>query len=116
MANVENMLAGFILSILLTTTVTTGNSFSKSTAINEVSGEGGIYTKIEVEANGEKKILESKAPGTYTVTSTATVSAKNVTRRDISSDFTNNMVVNIFKSFSNFIRSIFSDAKRYFGS
>lgn len=112
------MLAGFILSILLTTTITTGNSFSKSSVINEVSGEGDVYTKIEVEANGEKKILESKDPGTYTVEvgSTATVSAKNITRHDTSLDFKDNMILNIFKSFSNFIKSILSDAKRHFGS
>lgn len=59
------MLAGIILFTLLTTTIITGDSYSKSTVINEVEGEGNVYTRIEVEANGEKKILESSQAGKY---------------------------------------------------
>src|SRR3989344_4737840 len=61
------MLPGIILSILLTTTIITGDSYSKSTVTNEVGGEGSVYTRIEVEANGEKKILESSQAGTHQV-------------------------------------------------
>lgn len=60
------MLAGIILSILLTTTIITGDSYSKSTVTNQVEG-GNVYTRIEVEANGEKKILESNKSGTHQV-------------------------------------------------
>lgn len=61
------MLAGIILSILLTTTIITGDSYSKSTVNNQVEGEGSVYTRIEVEANGEKKILESSKSGKHEV-------------------------------------------------
>lgn len=61
------MLAGIILSVVLSTTITTGDSYSKSTVINEVEGKGSVYTRIEVEANGEKEVLESSQSGKYEV-------------------------------------------------
>ncbi|GEM_PF-4625127 len=60
------MLAGIILSVVLSTTIITGDSYSKSTVTNEVNG-GNVYTRIEVEANGEKKVLESSEAGKYEV-------------------------------------------------
>lgn len=62
----KSMFLSFILSIILATTITTGDSYSKSTVINEVEG-GNVYTRIEVEANGEKKILESSESGKHEV-------------------------------------------------
>lgn len=59
------MFAGIILSAFLVTVIATGNSYSKSTVINEVGGEGNVHTRIEVEANGEKKVLESTGAGRY---------------------------------------------------
>jgi len=60
------MLVGFILPIILAATITTGDSYSKSTVTNEVNG-GSVYTKIEVEVNGEKKVLESNEPGEHSL-------------------------------------------------
>lgn len=53
--------------------ITTGNASAKSEIRTEVqgdshspgSGQANVYTKIEVEANGEKKVLESNEPGTH---------------------------------------------------
>lgn len=60
------MFLSFILSIIMATTIITGDSYSKSTVTNQVEG-GNVYTRIEVEANGEKKILESSKSGTHQV-------------------------------------------------
>lgn len=45
--------------------IQTGNANSKSTVINDITGSGDVYTKIEVTANGEKKTLETKEQGEH---------------------------------------------------
>lgn len=45
--------------------IVTGDASAKSTVTNEVSGNANVYTKIEVEANGEKKVLETTEPGEH---------------------------------------------------
>ena len=47
-------------------TITTGNASAQSSVRNEVNG-GDVYTKIELEANGEKKVLETNEPGTHSL-------------------------------------------------
>jgi len=53
--------------IVFSQSITTGDASAKSTVVNEVSGNSNVYTKIEVEANGEKKILETTEPGEHTL-------------------------------------------------
>ncbi len=45
--------------------ITTGQASAKSSVTTNVNGSGNVYTKIEVEANGEKKTLEATGPGSY---------------------------------------------------
>lgn len=45
--------------------IQTGNASAQSTVVNNVQGNGSVSTHIEVEANGEKKVLDSNSPGTY---------------------------------------------------
>lgn len=52
---------------VLAENITTGNASAKSEVRTEVSGDSKVYTKIEVEANGEKKTLETNEPGTHTL-------------------------------------------------
>lgn len=47
--------------------VQTGNATAQSSVINTVEGNGSVSTHIEVEANGEKKVLDTNAPGTYKI-------------------------------------------------
>jgi hypothetical protein len=47
--------------------IQTGNASANSTIINNVSGTGSVYTKIEVEANGEKKTLETTEQGAHSL-------------------------------------------------
>lgn len=54
-----------IIAYLVLTTISTGNAYSESTVINEIEGDGKVYTRIEVEANGERKILEATGAGRY---------------------------------------------------
>lgn len=60
------MFSVIIPIVLLAATITTGNAYSKSTVVNKVEGQE-VYTRIEVEANGEKKILESNQSGKHEV-------------------------------------------------
>lgn len=61
------ILPALILSLpsqVFAQSITTGNASAESSVRNEVNG-GDVYTKIEVEANGEKKILETSEPGEH---------------------------------------------------
>lgn len=60
------ILISHFLPVILLAAITTGDSYSKSTVINQVEG-GEVYTRIEVEANGEKKVLESSESGKHEV-------------------------------------------------
>ena len=102
-------------------TITTGNASAQSSVRNEVNG-GDVYTKIELEANGEKKVLETNEPGTHSLevksdansnaeaslsvsTEEATEEAK-IKKETESSE--GNIVQKIFKSISNFFQKILS--------
>ena len=104
------MLAGIILSILLTTTIITGDSYSKSTVTNQVEG-GNVYTRIEVEANGEKKILESSKSGKHEVevkssgSSSAQVAVESIISATPSAQ--NNMPISVK------IKNIFDDIIKF---
>ncbi len=47
--------------------IQTGNSNASSTVETNVEGSGNVQTHIEVNANGEKKVLDTTGPGTYKV-------------------------------------------------
>ncbi len=47
--------------------ITTGNASSYSKVETNIEGNGNVQTHIEVEANGEKKLLDRDKPGTYEV-------------------------------------------------
>ena len=102
-------------------TITTGNASAQSSVRNEVNG-GDVYTKIELEANGEKKVLETNEPGTHSLevksdansnaeaslsvsTEEATEEAK-IKKETESSE--GNIVQKIFKSISSFLQKILS--------
>ncbi|MDP3987990.1 MAG: hypothetical protein Q8P80_02495 [Candidatus Levybacteria bacterium] len=74
----DNLMKTFLLILIIFTppfiasgkiafaqNITTGNSSAKSSVTTNVNGSGNVYTKIEVEANGEKKTLEASGPGNY---------------------------------------------------
>ena len=102
-------------------TITTGNASAQSSVRNEVNG-GDVYTKIELEANGEKKVLETNEPGTHSLevksdansnaeaslsvsTEESTEEAK-IKKETESSE--GNIVQKIFKSISSFLQKILS--------
>ena len=47
--------------------IQTGNASAKSTVETNVQGSGSVTTHIEVEANGEKKVLDTNEPGSYSL-------------------------------------------------
>jgi hypothetical protein len=47
--------------------VQTGNTTAQSSVISTVEGSGSVSTHIEVEANGDKKVLDVNSPGTYSL-------------------------------------------------
>ena len=44
-----------------------GNANAQSSVINTVEGNGNVSTHIEVEANGDKKVLDTNSSGTYSL-------------------------------------------------
>ena len=109
--------------------ITTGNASAKSTVETNVDG-GSVTTHIEVEANGEKKVLDSDKPGTYKVevknngsSSTAQTSTDNNStvsanptasptakieevkkKQESIGSFVKNIIKNIFDSLKNIFR------------
>jgi len=47
--------------------IQTGNANAESSVQTNIQGGGSVSTHIEVSANGEKKVLNSNSPGTYTL-------------------------------------------------
>lgn len=108
--------------------IVTGDASAKSTVINEVSGDANVYTKIEVTANGEKKVLETTEAGEHTleVSSDSKASAdaeviieedtdkswndKNKDEKDTEATGFNpaNIVKEIFEGLADFFKNIFS--------
>lgn len=63
-------LLGLILFFLFsspayTQDITIGNSSSYSSVETNIQGEGNVKTHIEVNVNGEKKVLDASKPGSY---------------------------------------------------
>ncbi len=111
--------------------ITTGNASAQSTVDTTVDG-GSVTTHIEVEANGQKKVLDSTKPGNYKVevksngsTSTAQNSISSspsanasasptakverkigeITKKnDLIGAFVKNIIKNIFDSLKNIFR------------
>ena len=48
-------------------TIQTGNASAKSTVETNIGGSGAVYTKQEVEVNGQTKTLETTGSGTHTL-------------------------------------------------
>jgi len=72
--------------IAFSQSITTGDASAKSTVVNEVSGNSNVYTKIEVEANGEKKILETTEPGEHTLEISSGLNASEESEISIEKD------------------------------
>jgi predicted RNA-binding protein with RPS1 domain len=47
------------------TQLQTGNASAQSSVQTDIQGSGNVSTHIEVEANGQKKVLDANSPGTY---------------------------------------------------
>ncbi len=56
----------FLANPAFAQTIQTGDAKAEAIVETNVSG-GDVYTKIEVEANGEKEILETTEPGVHKV-------------------------------------------------
>lgn len=61
------ILIGLLVKPVFAESVTTGNASAKSTVETKIEGTGSVTTRIEVEANGEKKVLDANKPGNYSV-------------------------------------------------
>src|SRR3989338_2339256 len=101
-------------------TITTGNASAQSSVRNEVNG-GDVYTKIEVEANGEKKVLETNEPGTHSLEVKSDANSNTEASSSVSTEASTdeaefketksaagNIVQKIFKSISSFLQKILS--------
>ena len=102
-------------------TITTGNASAQSSVRNEVNG-GDVYTKIELEANGEKKVLETNEPGTHSLEVKSDANSNTEASSSVSTEESTeeakikketkssagNIVQKIFKSISNFFQKILS--------
>ena len=54
-----------VIFLTILANIEEGNSSSTSTVETTISGSGNVYTRIEVQANNQKKVLEASQPGTY---------------------------------------------------
>jgi len=101
--------------------ITTGDATAKSEIRTEVQGEADVYTKTEVEANGEKKTLETNEPGTHSLEvksdSNSNTEASSSVSTEESTDeaeskeaksAAGNIVQKIFKSISALFKKILS--------
>src|SRR3989344_6331668 len=102
-------------------TITTGNASAQSSVRNEVNG-GDVYTKIELEANGEKKVLETNEPGTHSLEVKSDANSNTEASLSVSTEESTeeakikketessegNIVQKIFKSISSFLQKILS--------
>lgn len=109
--------------------ITTGNAFSYSKVETNIEGNGNVQTYIEVEANGEKRVLDADKPGNYelNINSDTEIDTKSSTPTKISSssgnlvddrddDKENNngidkrsLIQIVIDSLSNFIKRIFNN-------
>jgi hypothetical protein len=60
-----------MILIINTTTayaqIQTGNASAQTSVQTNVEGSSNVSTHIEVQANGEKKVLDTNSPGTYSL-------------------------------------------------
>ena len=109
--------------------ITTGNASSYSKVETNIEGNGNVQTYIEVEANGEKKVLDADKPGNYKLninsdtkindnspTPTKTSSASGVLVDDQGDEKENNngidkrsLIQIVIENISNFIKRIFNN-------
>jgi len=47
--------------------IQTGNANAQSSVQTDIQGDGSVTTHIEVNANGDKKVLDANSPGTYSL-------------------------------------------------
>src|SRR3989344_1762795 len=95
--------------------ITTGDASAKSEVRTEVQGDADVYTKIEVEANGEKKVLETNEPGAHSLEvksgSNSSVEATSSSGSDeLQKTETKavQIIQRIFEAISNWFKSILS--------
>lgn len=76
----DNLMKTFLLILMIFTlliiaskknvfaqNITTGNATAKSSVTTNINGSADVYTKIEVEANEDRKVLETSETGTHTL-------------------------------------------------
>ena len=61
------ILVSLLLKPVFAESITTGNATAKSSVETKIEGSSSVTTHIEVEANGEKKVLDANEPGSYSV-------------------------------------------------
>ena len=102
--------------------IQTGNSNDSSTVETNIEGSGNVQTHIEVNANGDKKVLDTTGPGKYKVevnsnnnyktsvpevstpsASTSSVSAKNTAQEENHPS----TIANVIKNFRIYIQDFF---------
>ena len=61
------ILVSLLVKPVFAESVSIGNATAKSRIETKIEGSGSVTTHIEVEANGEKKVLDANEPGAYSV-------------------------------------------------
>lgn len=94
--------------------ITTGNASAQSTVETKIEGTGNFKTRIEIQANDKKEVLEASNPGTYKLevksdesTSTQVSTPNPVLKEEKPDNFAKRIQIFVNKIFS-FITNIFS--------
>lgn len=99
--------------------IQTGNASAKSSVETNIEGNGNVETHIEIQANGEKKVIDSNKPGKIEVTlgsknnsietekdsspaANIKKEIKNINNQKITSDKLLNDIANFFKKIFKF--------------
>jgi|SRR3989344_1758893 len=61
------VLVSLLVKPVFAESVSTGNATAKSRVETKIESSGSVTTRIEVGANGEKKVLDANEPGSYSV-------------------------------------------------
>lgn len=115
------ILISLLVKPVFAESVTTGNASAKSTVETKIEGTGSVTTRIEVTANGEKKVLDANKPGNYSVSvesnsntktsvnssSSASSSTPSAEIKDKAEDKLS-FIPNLLKNIRNFFESIFN--------
>ena len=78
----------FNLPPYYTQNIQTGNANAQSSVQTNIEGNGSVSTHIEVNANGEKKVLDSNSPGTYKLNVQSNGNNSNINNETIISPVT----------------------------